>query len=181
MRTTIRHYPICKPRFALLLLLALAGLAATNMLHSQRAEAAGGDPIIHWDSSMIYPGQNNGYPWGPVGEQVRIHGEKFTAGEVVGQAIKLALLQGDVNNPPGGGSSMSFANSRGRSFRLARRLWMVQAHSTSTLHGQPPQVPACTAFAPITRWTAFPSAISMTAHSLCLPATRRALRSRTPQ
>jgi hypothetical protein len=113
MHATIRRYLICKPRFALLLLLALAGLAATNMFHSQRAEAASGDPIIHWDSSMIYPGQNNGYPWGPVGEQARIHGAKFTAGEVVGQTIKLALLQGDVNNPPGGGSSYEFCKLAG--------------------------------------------------------------------
>ncbi|HEX5440898.1 MAG TPA: hypothetical protein VFW76_08445 [Ktedonobacterales bacterium] len=33
-----------------------------------------------------------------------MHGEKFTASAVLGQAIKLALIQGDVNNPPGGGS-----------------------------------------------------------------------------
>src|SRR2546428_3688203 len=55
--------------------------------------AAGSGPIIHWDSTMIYAGQNNGYPWGPVGENTIVHGEKFTPN----QQLRLMLVQGDSN------------------------------------------------------------------------------------
>lgn len=113
MHATIRRYLWLTSRCALLLALALVGLVAISALRGQRAEAAGGDPVIHWDSSMIYPGQNNGYPWGPVGEHARIHGEKFTSSAVLGQPINLALLQGDVNNPPGGGSFYEFCKLAG--------------------------------------------------------------------
>src|SRR6185312_9625547 len=92
------------PRAALLALLAVAGLLSASVAQSPRALAAGTDPVIHWDSNMIYPGQNNGNPWGPVGENALVHGEKFTASGVLGQQITLALIKGDVNNPPGGGS-----------------------------------------------------------------------------
>jgi hypothetical protein len=83
------------------------------MVQAPRVRAAGLDPVIHWDSSMIYPGQNNGYPWGPVGERATVHGEKFTGAVVLGQPIKLALIKGDVNNPPGGGSPYEFCKLAG--------------------------------------------------------------------
>lgn len=92
------------PRIGLVAFLMLAGLLSASALQSPRALAAGSDPVIHWDSTMIYPGQNNGNPWGPVGENVLVHGAKFTASGVLGQQITLALIKGDVNNPPGGGS-----------------------------------------------------------------------------
>ena len=85
-------------------LLTLVTLLAASMLQPPRALAAGTDPIIHWDESTLYPGQNNGNPWGPVGENVLVHAEKFTASGVLGQPVTLALIKGDVNNPPGSGS-----------------------------------------------------------------------------
>jgi hypothetical protein len=108
MQRSIRHHLVVAPRVVVLMALVITGLAAMSALHAPRAQAAGIDPIIHWDSSMIYAGQNNGYPWGPVGELAMVHGEKFTATGVLGMPIKLALLKGDVNNPPGGGSSYEF-------------------------------------------------------------------------
>lgn len=108
MRISIRRHLTLWPRLVVLVLLVVAGALAICVAHSPRAKAAGSDPIIHWDSSMIYPGQNNGYPWGPVGEQASVHGEKFTASAVLGLPVNLALLPGDVNNPPGGGSSYEF-------------------------------------------------------------------------
>lgn len=110
------------PRFGLLVVLlvvlALAGVAAVSMVRSPQVRAAGSDPIIHWDSNMIYPGQNNGYPWGPVGEMARVHGEKFTASAVLGLPVTLALIKGDVNNPPGGGSSYEFCKLAGPKIAL---------------------------------------------------------------
>jgi hypothetical protein len=93
--------------------LVLASLAVVALSHSPRVRAAGLDPIVHWDSNMIYPSQNNGHPWGPVGELATVHGEKFTSSSVLGQTIKLALIQGDVNNPPGGDSSYEFCKLAG--------------------------------------------------------------------
>jgi hypothetical protein len=97
----------------MLALAVLAGLASLAISRSPQVRAAGLDPIIHWDSTMIYPGQNNGYPWGPVGELATVHGEKFTGASLLGQSVKLALIQGDVNNPPGGGSSYEFCKLAG--------------------------------------------------------------------
>lgn len=113
MRALILHHLKLRPALSLLMLAALACLIATGLPYAPSVHAAGSDPIIHWDSSMIYPGQNSGYPWGPVGEQVTVHGEKFTASGVVGQPIKLQLVAGDVNNPPGGGSSYEFCKLAG--------------------------------------------------------------------
>jgi hypothetical protein len=114
------HQLILWSRVVLLMALALAGLAAMSVLQAPRAQAAGIDPIIHWDSSMIYPGQNNGYPWGPVGERVLVHGEKFTAAAVLGMPVKLSLVKGDVNNPPGGGSSSGFCTSAGTKIPIGK-------------------------------------------------------------
>lgn len=113
MHRSNRHRLIALSRAALLMTLALAGLATVATLQSSHVRAAGLDPVIHWDSNMIYPGQNSGYPWGPVGELATVHGDKFTGSSVLGQEIKLALIQGDVNNPPGGGSSYEFCKLAG--------------------------------------------------------------------
>ena len=53
---------------------------------------------------MIYAGHNNGFPEGPVGEHASVTGEGFTPSE----HISLRLVQGDVNNPPGGDSAYEF-------------------------------------------------------------------------
>lgn len=72
------------------------------------AHAGGGcgttQACIHWSSSMIYAGHNNGFPEGPVGEHASVTGEGFTPSE----HISLRLVQGDVNSPPGGGSAYEF-------------------------------------------------------------------------
>lgn len=113
MHRSSRHRLIVLSRAGLLLTLAMASLATMALFQSPKVRAAGLDPVIHWDSNMIYPGQNNGYPWGPVGELATVHGDKFTGSAVLGQSIKLALIQGDVNNPPDGGSSSEFCKLAG--------------------------------------------------------------------
>jgi hypothetical protein len=102
-----------KLRIVVMALLLCAGLATAALVHSPRAHAAGAGPIIHWDSSMIYAGQNNGYPWGPVGEQASVHGAQFLDVAVLSKQINLALIAGDVNNPPGGDSSYEFCKLAG--------------------------------------------------------------------
>ena len=81
--------------FALALLLVTlvgAAFAGTSSVH-----AATSSPIIHWDASMTYPGQNKGNPWGPVGEPAVVHGAGFTAGE----QLKLLVVPGDSNADAG--------------------------------------------------------------------------------
>jgi hypothetical protein len=85
------------------------GALAVAMTQAPHAGAAGGDAIVHWDSSMIYPGQNNGNPYGPVGEHAIIHGENFQS--YSGQNVKLKLIPGDINHPPGGSSATDMCNS----------------------------------------------------------------------
>ena len=113
MHRSSRRRLMALSRVALPMTFVLACLATLALSQSPPVRAAGLDPVIHWDSNMIYPGQNNGNPWGPVGELTTVHGEKFTASSVLGQTIKLALIQGDVNNPPGGGSSYEFCKLAG--------------------------------------------------------------------
>src|SRR5689334_16499230 len=48
--------------------------------------------LRQWGASMIYAGQNNGNPEGPVGEHALVHGTKFTPG-----TYTLAVVKGDVN------------------------------------------------------------------------------------
>src|SRR6266568_3681421 len=74
--------------------LVLVIMLAISFCQIPVARAAGSGPIIHWNSSMIYAGQNNGYPWGPVGEHAGVSGERFSAG----QQLRLILVQGDSNN-----------------------------------------------------------------------------------
>lgn len=90
------------PHIGVLIAMLFGMLLAIGVFRAPSAIAAGSGPIIHWDSAMIYPGENNGYPWGPVGERATVHGAQFVDAAVVGQAVNLALLPGDVNNSPGG-------------------------------------------------------------------------------
>jgi ribosomal protein L40E len=78
----------------LTLALLLVPLLAVSLHQAPVAQAGGGGPIIHWDSSMIYAGQNNGYPWGPVGENTIVHGANFSAY----QQLHLVIVPGDSNN-----------------------------------------------------------------------------------
>jgi hypothetical protein len=76
--------------------LLLLPLLAVVLNQVPVAQAAGGDPIIHWDSTMIYAGQNNGNPWGPVGENTIVHGANFSSN----QQLHLIIVPGDSNNNP---------------------------------------------------------------------------------
>lgn len=73
-------------RWLYTLILALMLIAGASFCQFPRAYAGSTGPIIHWDQSMIYAGQNNGNPWGPVGEPAVVHGEGFVAN------MKLILL-----------------------------------------------------------------------------------------
>jgi hypothetical protein len=79
------------------LALTLALLSGLSFSHPQLARAAGNGPIINWDSTMIFPGQNNGNPWGPPGEQATVHGQKFTTAN---QKLNLVLVAGDSDSTP---------------------------------------------------------------------------------
>ena len=80
----------CIMSLAIMMLVSLIAPAA-------HAESAGGNkPIIHWDASMIYAGQNNGYPWGPVGENTIVHGANFTPNV----QLHLVVSPGDSNADP---------------------------------------------------------------------------------
>lgn len=77
-------------------------VALTGGMQSAPVAHAGGScstsPCIHWDSNMIYAGQNNGFPEGPVGEHALVHGEGF--GAEAGVTVDFQLVQGDVNTAP---------------------------------------------------------------------------------
>jgi hypothetical protein len=101
MHTTSRDLPHVKRRKAyghtwrlLTFALLLLPLLAVFLYRAPAAQAGGGGPIIHWDSSMIYAGQNNGYPWGPVGENTIVHGANFSPN----QKLHLIVVPGDSNN-----------------------------------------------------------------------------------
>jgi len=81
------------PWAIVLLPVVLLAIMSLSLLTSPTAHAGGSGPIIHWDSSMIYAGQNNGYPWGPVGENTIVHGAGFTAN----QNLRLVVSPGDSN------------------------------------------------------------------------------------
>lgn len=83
-------------RWLLTLTIALLTLLGAAFYEVPHVHAGSTGPIIHWDGTMIYPGQNNGYPEGPVGEIAVVHGENFTAG----QQLKLVVVPGDVNTTP---------------------------------------------------------------------------------
>ncbi len=85
--------------FALGALLGLFGMASLSVPVAQAASQrsashlSGNGPAINWDSSMIYSGQNNGNPEGPVGEQSKVNGVGFTPGATV----NVVLAPGDSN------------------------------------------------------------------------------------
>ncbi len=104
MRIPTRTYP-SKPtsqpqlwslhrRLLLSMILTLAVLPCLAFSSSTRTYAA--TPTITWDQTMIYPGQNNGNPWGPPGEHVLVHGTNFQAD----QQVALTLVEGDSNTSP---------------------------------------------------------------------------------
>ena len=82
-----RAWKLCV--FALLLLAAMT----LSISRAPLAHAGGSAAIIHWDSSMIYAGQNNGLPWGPVGETTIVHGANFSPN----LNLHLAVTPGDSN------------------------------------------------------------------------------------
>ncbi|MGB8345125.1 MAG: hypothetical protein WCD86_09585 [Ktedonobacteraceae bacterium] len=67
-----------------------------SIRQTPRVHAAGNGPIIYWDKSMIYPGQNNGNPWGPVGENALIHGQGFPAN----LQMSIVIVPGNSNQNP---------------------------------------------------------------------------------
>jgi hypothetical protein len=93
-RQTERRRASGHPWRLLALALLFLALLAISLHRGPVARAAGGGPIIHWDSSMIYAGQNNGYPWGPVGENTIVHGANFSPY----QQLHLIVVPGDSNN-----------------------------------------------------------------------------------
>jgi hypothetical protein len=84
----VRAWKLCV--FALLLLAAMT----LSISRAPTAHAGGSAAIIHWDSSMIYPGQNNGFPWGPVGEIANVHGANFSPN----LNLHLVVTPGDSNH-----------------------------------------------------------------------------------
>src|SRR5258707_9206614 len=85
---------------ALVLALALSvpALALVALRGAPVPQAAGAwrpatGACIQWSGGMIYAGQNNGNPEGPVGEHALVHGTKFTPGQYT-----LAVVKGDVNS-----------------------------------------------------------------------------------
>src|SRR5262245_31389870 len=83
---------------ALALAVSITALALLGLRSAPMAQAAGACasattvPCIRWAGSMIYAGQNNGNPEGPVGEHASVHGIRFTPG-----TYTLAVVKGDVN------------------------------------------------------------------------------------
>ncbi len=71
-RQSLQHARHC----ILALVLALVIISGIALYHPPLAHAAG-PPTLTWDSTMIYPGQNNGNPWGPPGENALVHGAGF--------------------------------------------------------------------------------------------------------
>jgi hypothetical protein len=90
----------CRQRwvfFPIAMFIALAVmLCGLCIRQTPRVHAAGSGPVISWDKSMIYPGENNGDPWGPVGENAIIHGQNFSAN----LSLSVVLVQGNSNQNP---------------------------------------------------------------------------------
>lgn len=103
-RPTIVASARIRRRIALLFtLLAILGaltflrtplVALAHAAHTERA--ASGGPVVNWASNMIYAGQNNGNPEGPVGELAGVVGSGFT----VGASVNLILAPGDSASNP---------------------------------------------------------------------------------
>lgn len=84
-----------RQRWLCMLVLALIAMSGLTLVSFPAVQAAASNiPLITWDSTMIYPGQNGGNPWGPPGEQAFVHGQNFIAG----QTLNLVLVAGNSNN-----------------------------------------------------------------------------------
>lgn len=94
----VAHLFLIRRRFSpsAMLISAAAILLCLLWTRSPRVLAAGTGGIISWDSSMIYAGQNNGNPWGPVGEHAIVHGANF----VPGVQLNIILAHGNSNGNP---------------------------------------------------------------------------------
>jgi hypothetical protein len=75
-----------------LLAAILLGLSLFSFISSPTSYAGGGS-YITWDSSMIYAGQNNGNPLGPVGEPGAVHGQLYAGANT---QLELVLVPGDA-------------------------------------------------------------------------------------
>src|SRR5258707_2245145 len=73
--------------------LALVALRGAPVPQAAGAWRPATGACIQWSGGMIYAGQNNGNPEGPVGEHALVHGTKFTPGQYT-----LAVVKGDVNS-----------------------------------------------------------------------------------
>jgi hypothetical protein len=82
--------------FALTSVLLAASFAMLLVTLAPSSPTFAANAIIHWDSSMIYAGQNNGNPWGPVGENALVHGENFPSN----RQLSILLAPGNSNNGP---------------------------------------------------------------------------------
>ncbi|MEO7020760.1 MAG: hypothetical protein ABI234_11470 [Ktedonobacteraceae bacterium] len=80
---------LCTITLTCAFLLARPAYAATTDVSST--------PMITWDASMIYAGQNNNLPWGPVGELATVHGSGFPKAK---PQLTLFLVPGDSNANP---------------------------------------------------------------------------------
>ena len=69
-------------------------LASSPSAMARAARNGDSTPVIHWDGSMIYAGQNNGDPWGPVGENAIVHGANFSPNA----QLRLVVSPGDSNS-----------------------------------------------------------------------------------
>lgn len=94
----------CASHFSIMAL-ALAVMLTLFLYPVHTARASGGGSV-DWDSSMIYPGQNNGNPWGPVGERALVH-----VNYIPNQLLNLKLVVGDAY--PGDGSFSSVCQQTG--------------------------------------------------------------------
>ncbi len=95
----VMHLSLNYRRLALLVIAIIAGIMLSCTLWAyapSQVHAAGDGPIINWDSSMIYPGQNGGNPWGPVGEKAIVHGANF----LPNIQINIILALGNSNGNP---------------------------------------------------------------------------------
>ena len=70
--------------------------ALTQPAYAATSEAVGHGTLT-WDSSMVYAGQNNGLPWGPVGETAIVRGSGFPTTH---QSLTLVLVAGNSNTNP---------------------------------------------------------------------------------
>lgn len=96
LTTSKKRHKYKQAKILTVVLLAILAVITLHQSPPPGVRAAGNGPIIHWNSRMIYPGQNNGFPWGPVGENASVEGANF----LPGLQLRLVLAQGDSNSNP---------------------------------------------------------------------------------